>query len=303
MSPSSEWSPWSGSISIKMSSLKDLVRRRESPSQSPSQSSPPSPSHIRRRSSSSSYQKFEQAKRVSSSPARSMAMVYGPRMVTNTNRSESPQRNSMTTLNENGGLDPLERTQSGSSKLTWSDALDLSVPGGSAAGAPTKQVLGLRAESPSGVRSSVSPIHTLRSDQGPPKRQDSIPISSDMPLPDFLKLNCQWRWPRNKPDTPPDNHIEVNHKRLPTGLLFKRVIRVISQVQVIAAESQPECGFEGILAVKTTLWDSPSLQKEAKNEVERLKEIRHNHIVALVGWYTGPSRQGVLMFPAASWDL
>ena len=286
-----------------MSSLKDLVRRRESPSQSPSQSSPPSPSHIRRRSSSSSHQKFEQAKRVSSSPARSMAMAYGPRMVTNTNRSESPQRNSMTTLNENGGLDPLERTQSGSSKLTWSDALDLSVPGGSAAGAPTKQVLGLRTESPSGVRSSASPIPTLSSDQGPPKRQDSIPISSDMPLPDFLKLNCQWRWPRNKLDTPPDNHIEVDHKRLPTGLLSKRVICVIKQVQVIAAESQAMCGFEGILAVKTTLWDSPDLQKEAKNEVERLKEIRHNHIVALVGWYTGPSRQGVLMFPAASWDL
>lgn len=226
-------------------------------------------------------------------------MMYGPRMVTNTNRSESPQRNSMTTLNENEGVDSLERTQSGSSKLAWSDVPDLSAPRSSATGAPMKQVLSLRAESPSGVRSSAPPAPTLSSDQGPPKRQDSIPLSSDMPLPDFLKLNCQWHWPHS----PTDNHIEVDNKRLPTGLRSKRVIRAINQVLVIAAESLSVCGFEGILAVKITLWDSLSLQKEARNEVERLKEIRHNHIVALVGWYTGPSRQGVLMFPAASWDL
>lgn len=209
----------------------------------------------------------------------------------------------MTTLNENMGTDSLERTQSGSSRLAWSDVPDLAASGSSAAGAPTKQVLTLSAESPPVAKSTTSPIYVLNSDQGTPKRQDSIPLSSDMPLPDFLKLNCQWHWPQNKPDIPPDNHIEVDHKRLPSGLLHKRVIRVLRQVQVIAAESQLMCGFEGILAVKITLWDTPSLQMEARNEVERLKEIRHNHIVALVGWYTGPSRQGVLMFPAASWDL
>jgi len=62
-------------------------------------------------------------------------------------------------------------------------------------------------------------------------------------------------------------------------------------------------GFTDTVADKIVRYGTKEEKAAALKEVENLKKLCHDHIVAFLGYYTRGSNLGILMFPVAAWDL
>ena len=132
-------------------------------------------------------------------------------------------------------------------------------------------------------------------------RRDSInPHASKMSLYEFRRKSVRFHWEDS-------NSV---HKTLPADALWplKHVgelgSREKAKARVWASEvTEHKHGFTDTVADKIVKYNTDEEKRRARDEVENLRKLCHNHIVAFLGYYTKGRHLGILMFPVAAWDL
>jgi serine/threonine protein kinase len=62
-------------------------------------------------------------------------------------------------------------------------------------------------------------------------------------------------------------------------------------------------GLADTVAVKVVEYNRGQKMKDANKEIDNLKKLRHNHIVAFIGSFQWSDLMCMIMFPVATWDL
>ena len=134
---------------------------------------------------------------------------------------------------------------------------------------------------------------------GSARQEDSNPLASHMSLYDFRKRGPRFRWSGMNgthlviPDTQPEVPLAC------LGYLGK------TDTTVMALKVTRDNGFEAedTVAAKLLKYKRDEDITKTRIEVQNLRSLSHNHIVAFVGTYANERDLGLLMFPVAAWDL
>jgi serine/threonine protein kinase len=120
-----------------------------------------------------------------------------------------------------------------------------------------------------------------------------------MTLYEYRNSNTQFHWENSE-----DSHKAFgNSETWPLKHLSRLGNRQVAKALVWASQVTIKHGFEDVVADKIVKYSTDEEKRKARVEVENLKKLRHNHIVAFLGSYAKGNNLGILMYPVAAWDL
>jgi len=126
---------------------------------------------------------------------------------------------------------------------------------------------------------------------------------SELPLWNFLNSNVTWHWKRSFNDTgPPTNNIKIPPKEVLPYSTYGMIGRSENTSVWAMQSTEHDEGFKGTMALKICTL-SKEYFEQAKSELKNLQGLRHYHIVTLAGTYLTRDTLGIVMYPAAAWDL
>jgi serine/threonine protein kinase len=132
--------------------------------------------------------------------------------------------------------------------------------------------------------------------------------ASRMKLSEFHRRNCKFQWPKSEPQNPPGplpNSIMLNDNPIPlTGFLGNiNSGEATSCIVSVWKINEDDYGFDDTLVLKDIRCRKKEEQKSIIQEAEILKSLNHNHVIAFLGAFHKTHQIGILMFPAASYNL
>lgn len=132
-------------------------------------------------------------------------------------------------------------------------------------------------------------------------RQESFdPNASQMSLFDFRRSSITFHW-ENSTESYKDFG---SADRWPLEHVANLSLQQKSRARVWASKvNSRNHGFTDKVADKIVKYGTFEEKRAANIEVQNLKKLCHNHIVAFLGYYTKGNHLGILMFPVAAWDL
>jgi serine/threonine protein kinase len=156
----------------------------------------------------------------------------------------------------------------------------------------------LQSESPNKVADTHS--DGLRKQEG---AGDCGDWASYMKLSHFHEINCRFHWPNSEGSQGVlPNSLQLNEKPIPIpgwqGNIGSTGTAIVSAYRVTK-----EFGFEDSLAVKDIRCKQQDKKDQVRDEVEILKDLKHDHVIAFLGTYIRDENIGILMFPVASYNL
>ena len=139
-----------------------------------------------------------------------------------------------------------------------------------------------------------------RSYSGVSRQESFDPNASQLSLYEFRKSALKFHW---------ENSLEFykdigDNDKWPLEHVAMLGNRQVSRARVWASRvTASKHGFTDTVADKIVRCGTIEERVAAQKEVENLKKLCHNHIVAFLGYYTKGNNLGILMFPVAAWDL
>lgn len=132
-------------------------------------------------------------------------------------------------------------------------------------------------------------------------QSDSIdPNASAMSLYEFRRSSRRFHWK----GTNIVHNILPDSEPWPLQHVAKLSNQEKAQALVWASKvTERDHGFSDTVADKIVKYSTEQEKRTARAEVENLRKLNHNHIVAFLGSYTKGDHLGILMFPVAAMDL
>jgi serine/threonine protein kinase len=131
--------------------------------------------------------------------------------------------------------------------------------------------------------------------------------ASRMNLPKFFEKKCCFRWPPENDGGPSSNRLVLKPGQS-NPLTWVANVGNSKKAIVSAYLVKTQYGFEDKIAIKDIripITDKEDATQKVEHEIEALKHLRHNHIIAFLGSIVDNQfpQISILMFPVASFNL